>query len=418
MAGPAQRPEPAFACTGVVTARPSPRSLATAAAACPAPPTRTTHCRSSGRRSCFFGEAPAALASGSSAFFASGARLAAEAGSLALRFGQRRSFSVRCSAADAGAGEPAPKASKKEYWFSALNPLIYAAAVVPVLVGTAAARWDMAAAGTLAAFSWSQAALVMVGEIMLQAWLNTSNDVYDSQTGVDNEKHDSFVNLTGKPAAVQAAALACLAVGAACVGLADRRMPNRSLAKIAALGVVFGYLYQGPPFRFSYKGIGEPMTFFAFGPLATLAASTAQLGRFSATAAAASVLVGFMVTSIIFAHHFHQVKGDKAAGKMTPVVRLGLDKAGAVYGPTMVYPLFAAAAALVAGRLLPARVLLAVAGAAPYALKLVRGVQDFSAGRTTSKPVKKACLWHMIGGFLLALALWPWRFLPLPPSLL
>ena len=33
--------------------------------------------------------------------------------------------------------------------------------------------------------------------------------------------------------------------------------------------VACGYVYQGPPFRLSYKGLGEPLCFAAFGPLAT-----------------------------------------------------------------------------------------------------------------------------------------------------
>ena len=35
------------------------------------------------------------------------------------------------------------------------------------------------------------------------------------------------------------------------------------------LAVFGGYAYQGPPFRLSYKGLGEPICFAAFGPLAT-----------------------------------------------------------------------------------------------------------------------------------------------------
>ena len=42
----------------------------------------------------------------------------------------------------------------------------------------------------------------------------------------------------------------------------------------AAVGM--GYMYQGPPFRLSYKGLGEPLCFAAFGPLATTAFYLAQ----------------------------------------------------------------------------------------------------------------------------------------------
>lgn len=42
-----------------------------------------------------------------------------------------------------------------------------------------------------------------------------------------------------------------------------------------------------------------------------------------ATVWAASVLVGITVASILFCSHFHQIEGDAAAGKMSPLVRLG-----------------------------------------------------------------------------------------------
>lgn len=48
--------------------------------------------------------------------------------------------------------------------------------------------------------------------------------------------------------------------------------------QMLATAVLCGYLYQGPPFRFSYLGLGEPLCFLAFGPLATNAFYLAQVG--------------------------------------------------------------------------------------------------------------------------------------------
>ena len=86
--------------------------------------------------------------------------------------------------------------------------------------------------------------------------------------------------------------------------------------------ICMGYLYQGPPFRLSYLGLGEPLCFLAFGPLATCAFYLAQLPT-AATAAAAtatslnkaivalSVLVGMSTTIILFCSHFHQARGGR-----------------------------------------------------------------------------------------------------------
>ena len=103
-------------------------------------------------------------------------------------------------------------------------------------------------------------------------------------------------------------------------------------------------------------GMGEPLCFMAFGPLATAAFYLAQLppsaganaaaavaGSGTAAAAAgvasvpavvwvSSVLVGITTTVILFCSHFHQIKGDTAAGKRSPLVRLGTEKGCQVGG--------------------------------------------------------------------------------------
>ena len=42
---------------------------------------------------------------------------------------------------------------------------------------------------------------------------------------------------------------------------------------------------------------------------------------------AVSVVVGIIVTSVLFCSHFHQIEGDRAAGKLSPLVRLGASRA-------------------------------------------------------------------------------------------
>lgn len=42
--------------------------------------------------------------------------------------------------------------------------------------------------------------------------------------------------------------------------------------------------------------------------------------------AMSALLVGLTTTSILFCSHFHQIEGDTAAGKMSPLVRLGTQR--------------------------------------------------------------------------------------------
>jgi len=103
-----------------------------------------------------------------------------------------------------------------------------------------------------------------------------------------------------------------------------------------AAAVALGHAYQGPPFRLSYKGLGEPICFTAFGPLAVGAfylalgsgagAGTGYPGSLWIGPGAwptlidpgvmgAAVLVGLTTTAILFTSHFHQEEGDRAAGR-------------------------------------------------------------------------------------------------------
>jgi 1,4-dihydroxy-2-naphthoate octaprenyltransferase len=79
--------------------------------------------------------------------------------------------------------------------------------------------------------------------------------------------------------------------------------------------IACGYVYQCPPFRLSYKGLGEPLCFVAFGPLATTAFYLAQASKLGAlpvtqTIIGASIIVGITTSLILFCSHFHQVKNS------------------------------------------------------------------------------------------------------------
>ncbi|APB34679.1 DHNA phythltransferase [Gloeomargarita lithophora Alchichica-D10] len=289
--------------------------------------------------------------------------------------------------------------ARADLWFQALNPLIYTAAVIPVLVGTTA---SYAEAPTL--FKGTTFAWVLAGVVLLQAWLNITNDVYDAETGVDVNKPSSLVNLTGQSMLLQIIAWSCLALGMVCIYIVNANLADNWILGIAGAGIGLGYCYQGPPFRFSYRGWGEPMTFIAFGPLSTLAASYAQLGRFSPMAFGASLVVGCLVTGIIFAHHFPQVADDQRAGKRSPVVQWGSKRASRVY-PWVVLPAYGITVGGVWLGILPLTALLFLVSL-PLALRLVTFLWQNHEGAASGGAMPLAVGLHALGGALLAVGLW------------
>jgi 1,4-dihydroxy-2-naphthoate octaprenyltransferase len=49
-------------------------------------------------------------------------------------------------------------------------------------------------------------------------------------------------------------------------------------------------------------------------------------GTIGTAAWTSSALVGSSIAVILFCSHFHQIEGDLAAGKASPLTRLGLDQ--------------------------------------------------------------------------------------------
>jgi len=345
-------------------------------------------------------------------------------------------------------------ASRRALWIAAIKPPMYSVGLVPVAVAAAAAA--LLHGGDPVALA-ARALRLAAAAAAVIAWLNLSNDGFDAATGVDAAgmgKPESVVALTGGRALpVLLLSLGFLAAGAA--GLAGEvaraaAAPGAATAAAAMLtaAVACGYVYQGPPFRLSYKGLGEPLCFFAFGPLATTAfyltlaprgaleaaaaaAAAAQAGGGAAAAslppAAAAALaavaavpptvwalaavVGASTTVILFCSHFHQTQGDRAVGKMSPLVRLGTARGVAVLRAAVLatYGLVVGGAA--AGLLPPLAAAVAVALSARAGARTVAFARDNHAEARLVAPLKRfATLWHialgagLAGGLALAAA--------------
>ncbi|MEB3244162.1 MAG: 2-carboxy-1,4-naphthoquinone phytyltransferase [Cyanobacteriota bacterium] len=222
---------------------------------------------------------------------------------------------------------------RRRLWRAAIKWPMYAVAVMPVLLATG---WRLSQSLPVRP---GQLALFLVAAILLLAWENLANDVFDAATGVDEQaKPHSLVQLTGSRGGVAGLANGALGLGLALMALvALRSSPTVLLLVLACCGV--GYIYQGPPFRLGYKGLGEPLCWLAFGPLATAAALMALAPPNPGAAAAAipwstALVLGsgpaLATTLVLFCSHFHQVEQDAAHGKRSPVVRLGTARAAAV----------------------------------------------------------------------------------------
>ncbi len=212
---------------------------------------------------------------------------------------------------------------------------MYAVAVMPVLL---AAGWR---SGAGLAVRLDQLLLFLLAAVLLLVWENLANDVFDADTGVDAlGKPHSLVNLTGRRDRVALLANGALLLGLALMALVALRSSPAVLALVLACCGI-GYAYQGPPLRLGYQGLGEPLCWIAFGPLATaaglLALAPAVPGGFAGAwevpwreALGLGSGPALATSLVLFCSHFHQVTDDAAHGKRSPVVRLGTARAAAL----------------------------------------------------------------------------------------
>ncbi len=232
------------------------------------------------------------------------------------------------------------KKERRHLWKAAIKWPLYSVAVMPVFI---AAGWTHAINSTI---RWDQLIFFLIASIFLLIWENLTNDLFDSETGVDQFKFHSVVALIGKRQPVRNLAYASLSSGLFLILILAARS-DVSVFLLVIGSCSLGYLYQGPPFRLGYKGLGEPLCWMAFGPLATAAAllvispsSESQLGIPWANA----ILIGsgpaLATTLVLFCSHFHQVIQDAYHGKKTPLVRLGTRRAAALI-PWLVIIIFA-----------------------------------------------------------------------------
>jgi 1,4-dihydroxy-2-naphthoate octaprenyltransferase len=163
-----------------------------------------------------------------------------------------------------------------------------------------------------------------------------------------------------------------------------------------------GYIYQGPPFRLGYQGLGEIICFFAFGPLGISAAYYSQTQTFSVISLAASMIIGISTAIILFCSHFHQVEDDIAAGKRSPIVRLGTERGYQVLA-IATGSLFILTLLLAILGIYPIWTLL-IFGSLPLALKLVNHVrQNHNQPETVNNCKFLAVNLHFVSGVLFAL---------------
>jgi len=289
--------------------------------------------------------------------------------------------------------------STRKLWLAAIKPPMYSVAVMPILTGSIVAYAETGQFWS--AIFWT----FLISAILILAWENLSNDVFDSETGIDVNKAHSVVNLTRNKSLVFALANGCLVLGILGIIAIALQQRDPMVLILIILCCVLGYLYQGPPFRLGYQGLGEILCFFCFGPLGVGAAYYSQTQSWSWGSQLVGVMIGLTTTLVLFCSHFHQVEDDIVAGKRSPIVRLGTQR-GAQLVPWLCGGVFAIAIFGLLTGLFPGWTGLILASALP-AWHLIQHVNRYhDQPHKVSNAKFYAVGFHFWSGVLLSLGFW------------
>ena len=219
-------------------------------------------------------------------------------------------------------------------WWVAIRPHTLPAGAAPVLVGTGVA----VAEGMVA---WPPALAALIGALLIQIGTNLANDYFDARHGVDTAERAGFTRVTHEgllsPSAVWRATIGCFAA-AILLGSYLVWIGGLPIVVIGLVSVICGLAYAGGPFPFGSRGLGDLFVFVFFGIVAVMGTYYVQAAAVVTNppiwwvppdiswqlAFLASIPMGCLTTSILVVNNLRDRETDRAAGKYTLAVLIGV----------------------------------------------------------------------------------------------
>lgn len=220
-------------------------------------------------------------------------------------------------------------------WLLAARPKTLAAAVVPVLVGTALAR--NAGAPTL----WGIFACALAGSVLLQIGTNLVNDAIDFKKGTDTAERlgplrVSQAGLLPADSVLRGAYLCFLLAAGFGVPLIIRG--GWPMLAIGLTSILAAYAYTGGPYPLAYHGLGEVFVMIFFGFVAVGGSYFLQRLVIDSAALMAGFACGSLGIVLLAINNLRDLPNDRAAGKRTLAARWGESFARAEIRMSIVAP--------------------------------------------------------------------------------
>jgi 1,4-dihydroxy-2-naphthoate octaprenyltransferase len=205
-------------------------------------------------------------------------------------------------------------------WLLAARPKTLAAAVVPVLIGTA-----LAAKGPRP-LDWPLFPCTLLGAVFIQIGTNFVNDALDFKKGADTHERLGPLRVTQagllSADAVLRGAYLCFFLAALC-GVPLVLHSGWPLLAIGLASIAAAYAYTGGPYPLAYHGLGELFVLAFFGLIAVGGTYYVQRGRLDWPALTMGTAAGLLAVALLAVNNLRDARNDVHSGKRTLAVRFG-----------------------------------------------------------------------------------------------
>lgn len=214
------------------------------------------------------------------------------------------------------------------------DPKISLASFAAMFLGACAAARD-------GALSWKWLALTVLGIFLIEIAKNASGEIVDFDSGTDSavapEDRSPFSGgkrvlidglLTRRQTISIAAVSYLLGIAAGLVIVAYR---EPQILWLGVVGVALAYFYHAPPFKLSYRGLGEVAVGLSYGPLITSGTYLVQRGTVTPEVILLATPLGLLIAAFLWINEFPDYRADSVSRRLNLVVRLGRPKAARVF---------------------------------------------------------------------------------------
>jgi 1,4-dihydroxy-2-naphthoate octaprenyltransferase len=205
-------------------------------------------------------------------------------------------------------------------WFKAARAPFLVVSFIPAVLGGIMGYYN-------GYFDWQIFILATIGIVMAHGAADFIDDYYDFINGNLGNKEQQFHDsplIRGEVSLKQVLFASLITLGIAlAAGIYLLIVVGLPVLYLMLAGTFIVLFYTAPPIRLNYRGLGETMLFFAFGPMIVFGIYYVLSGNFSWEPVFASIPIGIFTMNVGIVSNTFDYEDDVISGKRCIPVRFG-----------------------------------------------------------------------------------------------